>query len=84
MNFISWIFFGLIAGYIAKAIHPGQDPGGWIITMIIGIAGGMLGGVLGMYLFHTHDVNGWNLHSFLLAVGGSVLILWLYGLIRRR
>ena len=44
MGILTWIIFGLIAGAIAKAIHPGNDPGGWVVTIIIGILGAMLGG----------------------------------------
>lgn len=82
MSVLSWILFGLIAGAIAKAIHPGKDPGGWIATIIIGILGGMLGGAIGMYLLHWGDVNDWSFRSFLLAVGGSVLLLWIYARVR--
>ncbi len=44
MGVLSWILFGLIAGAIAKALHPGKDPGGWIITIVIGIVGAMISG----------------------------------------
>jgi uncharacterized membrane protein YeaQ/YmgE (transglycosylase-associated protein family) len=83
MSILSWILFGLVAGAIAKAIHPGKDPGGWLITIIIGIVGAMLGGALGVVLFHR-DVTGWNLTSFLLAVGGSIILLWIYSAVRGR
>lgn len=81
MSILSWILFGLIAGAIAKAIHPGKDPGGWIVTIIVGIVGAMLGGVLGVLLINR-DVDGFNLPSFLLAVGGAVLVLWIYAAMR--
>lgn len=77
MGVLSWILFGLIAGAIAKAIHPGKDPGGWIITIIIGIIGGVVGGWIGMAL-GWGDVDGFNIRSFLLAVAGSVILLWIY------
>jgi uncharacterized membrane protein YeaQ/YmgE (transglycosylase-associated protein family) len=83
MSILSWILFGLVAGAIAKAIHPGKDPGGWLITIIIGIVGAMLGGAIGVMLF-SRDVTGWNLTSFLLAVGGSVILLWIYSAVRGR
>ena len=83
MGILSWILFGLVAGAIAKAIHPGKDPGGWIITIIIGIVGAMLGGGIGVLLFNR-DVSGWNLTSFLLAVGGAVILLWIYSAVRGR
>lgn len=81
MGVLSWIIFGLIAGAIAKAIHPGKDPGGWIITIIIGIVGGIVGGWIGMAL-GWGDVNSFNIKSFLLAVVGAVLVLWIYGMVR--
>lgn len=83
MGVLSWIIFGLIAGAIAKVIRPGKDPGGWIITIIIGIIGGIIGGWIGMSL-GWGDVTGWNFKSFLLAVGGSILVLWIYSMIRGR
>lgn len=83
MGFLSWIIFGLIAGAIAKAIHPGADPGGWIVTIIIGILGAMLGGWLGSMIFNI-DVTGFNLSSFLVAIGGSVLLLILYRLVTKK
>ncbi len=83
MGVLSWIIFGLIAGAIAKAIHPGKDPGGWLITIIIGIVGGIVGGFIGMAL-GWGDVNGFNIRSFLLAVVGAVILLWIYGMIRSR
>ena len=77
MGIFSWILFGLIAGAIAKAIHPGKDPGGWLMTIIIGIIGGVLGGWAGLAL-GWGDVDGFNIRSFLLAVAGSILLLWIY------
>ena len=77
MGFLSWIIFGLIAGAIAKAIHPGKDPGGWIITIIIGIVGAFVGGWLGSLLLGV-DVTGFNFSSFLVAIAGAVLCLFIY------
>jgi uncharacterized membrane protein YeaQ/YmgE (transglycosylase-associated protein family) len=78
MGILAWIIFGLIAGAIAKAIHPGKDPGGWIVTIIIGILGAFLGGAVGVYLLGWGDVDGFNFRSFILAVLGAVLLLWIY------
>jgi len=80
MAFLSWILFGLIAGAIAKALHPGKDPGGWIVTIIIGILGAFVGGAIGHYLLGWDDGAGWNFRSFLLAVLGAILLLWIYRL----
>src|SRR5258705_7385686 len=80
---IGWIIFGLIAGLIAKAIMPGKDPGGAIVTMLIGIAGAVIGGFIGRGLFGygraTTDTGGVSqpgfLMSLVLAVGGGVVLL---------
>ncbi|WKS94889.1 GlsB/YeaQ/YmgE family stress response membrane protein [Riemerella columbina] len=83
MGILSWLLFGLIAGAIAKAIHPGKDPSGWLITIVIGIVGSMLGGWLGS-MFLGIDVTGFNFSSFMVAVGGSVLLLAIYSAITKK
>ncbi|WP_018675340.1 GlsB/YeaQ/YmgE family stress response membrane protein [Riemerella columbina] len=83
MGILTWLLFGLIAGAIAKAIHPGKDPGGWIVTIIIGIVGSMLGGWLGS-MFLGFDVTGFNIKSFLVAIGGSVLLLAIYSAVVKK
>jgi len=82
-NFIAWIIFGLIAGAIAKWIHPGKDPGGWIGSIIVGILGAMLGGWIGR-LLGLGDVTGFNFGSFLLAILGSIILLAIYRKITTR
>jgi uncharacterized membrane protein YeaQ/YmgE (transglycosylase-associated protein family) len=82
MGFLSWIVLGLIAGIIAKLVMPGRDPGGFILTILIGIGGAMLGGFIGTRL-GWGDVTGINLHSIMIAIGGSVLVLVIYRMIRR-
>ena len=74
MGIISWIVFGLIAGALAKWIMPGRDPGGIIVTIIIGIVGAMVGGFIGSILGFG-GVSGFNLGSFVLAVGGALILL---------
>jgi len=83
MHFLSWILFGLVAGAIAKAIHPGKDPGGWIATIIIGILGAVVGGAIGYYLLGWDNQTGWNFRSLLIAVLGSIFLLWIYRLATR-
>ncbi|MEZ4879335.1 MAG: GlsB/YeaQ/YmgE family stress response membrane protein [Chitinophagales bacterium] len=77
MGILSWILFGLIAGAIAKMIMPGKDPGGWIITILLGIAGAFVGGFIGS-LLGFGDVNSFDIKSFLMAIGGALIILFGY------
>jgi uncharacterized membrane protein YeaQ/YmgE (transglycosylase-associated protein family) len=83
MGILAWIIFGLIAGAIAKALHPGKDPGGWILTIVIGIVGAVIGGWIGMAL-GWGDVDGFSVRSFLLAIGGAILLLFIVSRFRRR
>lgn len=77
MGILLWILFGLIAGAIAKVLMPGEDPGGFIVTILIGIVGAVLGGWLGSVIFGV-GISGFNLPSFLVAIGGAVLLLIIY------
>ncbi len=74
MGFLSWILLGLIVGALAKWIMPGRDPGGLVVTILIGIGGAFVGGFLGTRLGFG-DVNGFNLGSLALATGGALLLL---------
>ena len=82
MGILSWIIFGLIAGGIAKLIMPGEDPGGFIITILLGIAGAVIGGLIGTALGFG-SVDGFNFGSFFIAVVGAILLLLGYRFIRR-
>ena len=92
IGIIGWIVFGLVAGLIAKVIMPGKDPGGIIITILLGIAGSLIGGFIGRTLFgygQAHnDVRDLSQPGFLmslaLAVVGAIILLALYRLIRGR
>lgn len=84
MGVLSWIVFGLIAGAIAKLIHRGDDPGGWIVTIIIGIVGAFVGGAIGRYLLGWDDATGWTFKSFICAIGGAIIVLALYRLVTKR
>lgn len=81
MGIISWIVFGLIAGILAKIIMPGKDPGGMIITILIGISGAMVGGLISTY-FGYGEVTGFNLHSLGIAIGGSFMLLFAYRILK--
>jgi uncharacterized membrane protein YeaQ/YmgE (transglycosylase-associated protein family) len=83
MSIIGWIILGLIAGAIAKAILPGRQGGGWIITLLLGIVGALLGGWIGSALFSINISSFWSLSTWLLAIGGSIIVLLIYGLIAR-
>lgn len=77
MGIIAWIVLGLIAGAIAQAIMPGQDPGGIIITAIIGIVGALVGGYIGNLVTGT-GLTGFSLWSIILAIVGALILLWIY------
>ncbi|MDH3504897.1 MAG: GlsB/YeaQ/YmgE family stress response membrane protein [Nitrospirota bacterium] len=77
MGIISWIVFGLIAGILAKLIMPGKDPGGMIVTSLIGIAGAMVGGFISTFLGYG-DISGFDLRSLGLAIGGALVLLFAY------
>ena len=83
MGIIAWIVFGLLAGWVAKLLMPGKDPGGCIVTMLIGVAGAILGGFIGTAL-GWGGIQGFELRSFLLAVGGAILLLLLYRMFTRK
>jgi len=77
MGIISWIFFGLIAGALAKFIMPGDDPGGFIVTTLIGIVGAVIGGFIGSVL-GMGTVTGFDIRSFFIAIAGAVILLAVY------
>lgn len=84
MGFIAFIILGLIAGAIAKAILPGRQGGGWLVTLLLGVVGAILGGWLGSVLFGVGLENFWDLSTWLLAIGGSIIVLLIWGLITGR
>ncbi|HAU5064119.1 TPA: GlsB/YeaQ/YmgE family stress response membrane protein [Citrobacter amalonaticus] len=83
MGIIAWIVFGLIAGVIAKLIMPGRDGGGFILTCILGIVGAVVGGCLATMFGIGGTISGFNLHSFLVAVVGAIVVLVVFRLVRR-
>lgn len=82
MSILAWIVIGLIAGALAKFIMPGKDPGGFIVTIIIGIIGALVGGFLARELLGIAS-GGFNLTTLLVATGGAVLLLFIYRLVKR-
>ena len=80
-HWLTWILIGLLAGAIAKAITPGRDPGGCLVTIVLGVAGALLAGFLGQQLGWYAPGEG---AGFLAAIVGAVLLLIVYRLIARR
>jgi uncharacterized membrane protein YeaQ/YmgE (transglycosylase-associated protein family) len=72
---LGWIVFGLIVGAIAKLLMPGRDPGGWIVTMLLGIAGALIGGSIGRALNWYGPEEG---AGFLMSLVGAIVLLALY------
>jgi uncharacterized membrane protein YeaQ/YmgE (transglycosylase-associated protein family) len=79
MGILLWVVFGLIAGAIAKFLMPGKAPGGIILTIVLGIVGAIVGGFVGT-LIGFGDISGFDPRSMALAVGGGILVLFIYGL----
>jgi uncharacterized membrane protein YeaQ/YmgE (transglycosylase-associated protein family) len=76
MGIIAWILLGLIAGAIAKAILPGNDPGGIVITTVIGILGAIVGGFLATALFNAHPLDDFfDVSTWLTAIIGAIILL---------
>jgi uncharacterized membrane protein YeaQ/YmgE (transglycosylase-associated protein family) len=85
MGIIAFVILGLLAGLIAKALLPGDDPGGLIVTAIIGIVGAILGGFLAAALFDAHPLDDFfDLSTWLTAIVGSIILLLLYRLVTSR
>ncbi|GAA2356738.1 GlsB/YeaQ/YmgE family stress response membrane protein [Saccharopolyspora halophila] len=82
MGIIGWIVLGLIVGALAKLIMPGKDPGGIIVTMILGVVGAFLGGLIGQYVFNMGGLqNFWSWSTWGLALLGSLIVLGVYRVI---
>jgi uncharacterized membrane protein YeaQ/YmgE (transglycosylase-associated protein family) len=78
MEIVGWILFGLVVGALAKLVMPGRDPGGIIVTMLIGIAGAVLGGFIGQALgfYRQGEAAG-----FLMSLLGAIVLLALYRMV---
>lgn len=83
MGFLGFLLLGLIAGAIAKLILPGKQGGGWIATLLLGVVGALLGGWLGSLLFNVELGEFFAIETWLLAIGGSIIVLLIWGLITR-
>jgi uncharacterized membrane protein YeaQ/YmgE (transglycosylase-associated protein family) len=81
MGIIGWILFGLVVGVVAKFLMPGRDPGGFIITIVLGIVGALVGGMLGRAVGWYGPNEG---AGFFMALLGAIVLLVLYRLFTRR
>ena len=83
MGVLSWIVVGAVAGLLAKLLMPGNDPGGFIVTILVGIVGGLLGGWISTEM-GWGAMTGFNIKSILIATGGAVLLLIILRVLRGR
>jgi uncharacterized membrane protein YeaQ/YmgE (transglycosylase-associated protein family) len=81
MGILSWILFGLVVGVIAKLLMPGRDPGGFIVTILLGIAGALLGGFVGRAMGFYGDNQG---AGWLMSILGAIILLAIYRMMVRR
>jgi uncharacterized membrane protein YeaQ/YmgE (transglycosylase-associated protein family) len=81
MSILLWIVFGLVVGIIAKLLMPGRDPGGFIVTTLLGVAGALVGGFIGrsMGFYGPNQGAGW-----LMSIAGAIVLLAIYRLVVRR
>lgn len=83
MGILTWILFGLVAGALAKLIMPGNQNMGWLMTIILGIVGAYVGAFVGQ-LLNLGDVTGFNIGSMFLAIGGALVVLFVYGMVTKK
>lgn len=84
MGILGFLLLGLIAGAIAKAILPGRQGGGWVITLVLGVVGAVLGGWIGSLIFGGGLGEFFDLRTWLLAILGAIIVLLIYGAIAGR
>ena len=84
MGILGFLILGLIAGAIAKAILPGRQGGGWLVTMVLGVVGAILGGWIGSLIFVGGLAEFFDIRTWLLAILGSIIVLLVYGAVTNR
>ncbi|MBT2538870.1 GlsB/YeaQ/YmgE family stress response membrane protein [Arthrobacter sp. ISL-69] len=84
MGFLGFLLLGLIAGAIAKAILPGRQGGGWLVTLVLGVVGAILGGWIGSLIFGGGLGDFFDLRTWLLSILGAVIVLAIFGAVTRR
>ncbi len=82
MGIVSWVIFGLVAGALAKVLMPGDEAGGILKTTGLGIIGAVAGGFVGTFLGFG-EVTGFNIRSFVIAIAGALVLLWIYRLLKK-
>jgi uncharacterized membrane protein YeaQ/YmgE (transglycosylase-associated protein family) len=84
MGFLAFLILGLIAGAIAKLILPGDQGGGWIATLVLGVVGALLGGWIGSAIFGVGLEEFWSIQTWLVAIAGALVVLLIWGFITKR
>ncbi|MGO4228663.1 GlsB/YeaQ/YmgE family stress response membrane protein [Arthrobacter sp. YAF34] len=84
MGILAFLILGLIAGALAKALLPGRQGGGWLITLVLGVVGAILGGWIGSLIFGGGLGNFFDLRTWLLSILGAVIVLLIYGAVTGR
>jgi uncharacterized membrane protein YeaQ/YmgE (transglycosylase-associated protein family) len=82
LSLLVWLVFGLIVGVIAKLLMPGRDPGGFLITIVIGVVGSYIGGAISYFLLGATDP--YNPSGWIMSIVGALVLLYVYRLIRGR
>jgi uncharacterized membrane protein YeaQ/YmgE (transglycosylase-associated protein family) len=82
LSLLVWLVFGLIVGVIAKFLMPGKDPGGFLVTIVIGIVGSFIGGGVSWLLLGANDP--YNPSGWIMSIVGALILLWVYRLIKSR
>ena len=85
MGIIAFLILGVLAGAIAKQLLPGEQPGGILGTMVLGVVGALLGGFLAAAVFGAHPLDDFfDISTWVTAIVGSVIVLWIYGMVSGR
>ena len=84
MGILAFLILGLIAGAIAKLILPGRQSGGWIVTMLLGVVGALLGGWIGSAIFGVGLEEFWSIQTWLIAIVGSLVTIGIYTAVTSR
>ena len=84
LNILAWALLGLVAGWLAKKIMPGKDPGGFFVTIAIGVIGAFIGGFIGQYTGLLGSATGFNVGSLITAIVGAMVLLGIIRLVSKK